>query len=236
MIFHRRSHTRGQANLGWLKSFHSFSFAEYHDPQFMGFGVLRVINEDFIAPEAGFPTHSHRNMEIITYMIEGTLEHKDTLGNSELLRAGEVQRMTAGQGVRHSEFNHRKDSPVHLLQIWIEPDQKELPPSYQQKSFTRALDEKKLTLLVSPTQEKESLKIHQDIKLYGFKSHEKISIAESLHPDRIYYLQIINGVPLVNDLQLAPGDALALEAEKSLKLSADQGCEFLLFDLPMISI
>lgn len=236
MIFHRRSNTRGQANLGWLKSYHSFSFAEYYDPRFMGFGVLRVINEDFIAPEAGFPTHSHRNMEIITYMIEGTLEHKDTLGNSELLRVGEVQRMTAGRGVRHSEFNHRKDSPVHLLQIWIEPNQKELPPSYQQKSFTQALDEKKLTLLVSPTQEKESLKIHQDIKLYGFKSQEKVSLAESLYPERSYYLQIIKGDPLANDLQLAPGDALVLEAEKSLKLCADQGCEFLLFDLPIISI
>lgn len=233
MLFHRVSHSRGFADHGWLKSHHSFSFADYYDPQFMGFSALRVINEDFIAPGAGFPTHGHKDMEIITYMIEGILEHKDTLGNSERLHAGEVQRMTAGTGVRHSEFNHSANSPIHLLQIWIEPQQKNLPPSYEQRSFAQELlKAKHLTLLVSPNQNANSLKIHQDIKIYGYQSKKKTHLSQDLTPQRKYYMQIIKGQPHVNGIQLAAGDALALQNEIKLEIMAEDECEFLFFDLP----
>lgn len=232
MLFHRTTDSRGFADIGWLKSFHTFSFADYYDPQFMGFSVLRVINEDFIAAAKGFPTHGHKDMEIITYMVEGILEHKDTLGNAKLLRAGEVQRMTAGTGVRHSEFNFEKRSQAHLLQIWIVPQENGLAPSYQQKSFAAELESKQLTLLVSSKPVGEVLTIHQDVDLYGFKSSVRAVISKNLNTSRSYYLQVVKGSPQINKLKLTAGDGLAFQQESHLEVLAEQGCEFLFFDLP----
>jgi redox-sensitive bicupin YhaK (pirin superfamily) len=232
MIFHRVSDSRGIVDIGWLKSFHTFSFADYYDPQFMGFSVLRVINEDYIAAAKGFPTHGHKDMEIITYMVEGVLEHKDTLGNAQLLRAGEVQRMTAGTGVRHSEVNFEKSSQAHLLQIWIVPQVYDLAPSYQQKSFAANLESKQLTLLVSSKPDGEALTIHQDVQLYGFKSSEQTEFSKNLSITRKYYLQVVKGTPHINNLRLSAGDGLAFQQESHLHVLATQGCEFLFFDLP----
>ncbi len=233
MIFHRPSKTRGHADRGWLTSYHTFSFAEYYDPNFLGFSVLRVINEDWIAGGTGFPTHGHKDMEIITYMVEGILEHKDTLGNAELLRSGEVQRMTAGSGVRHSEYSHRKDSPVHLLQIWLLPEAPNLEPSYEQRSFLNELSKGELTLLVSPYGEENSLKIHQDVRLFAKRSHQGFFQSQDLSVKRSYYLQLIKGELKVNALTLVPGDGLAIQNETKLSMESTSGCEFLFFDLPL---
>jgi redox-sensitive bicupin YhaK (pirin superfamily) len=232
MIFHRRSGTRGHADHGWLSSYHTFSFADYYDPKFMGFSVLRVINEDWIAGGTGFPTHGHKDMEIITYMVEGVLEHKDTLGNAELLRAGEVQRMTAGRGIRHSEFNHRKDSSVHLVQIWLLPEAPNLEPSYEQRSFLQEMAKGELTLLVSPTGENNSLKIHQDVRLFAQITANALTQTQELIAKRNYYLHLIKGELNVNTVAMVPGDGLSVQNETQLQLQASSGCEFLLFDLP----
>ena len=228
----RTSQDRGHANHGWLDSYHSFSFANYHDPKWMGFSVLRVINEDVIAPAQGFGTHSHRDMEIITYVLQGNLAHKDSMGNVETIKQGHVQRMTAGTGVSHSEFNASDSKPVHLLQIWILPNQQGLTPSYEDEFFT---DEQKLNqwcLLASEHAENGSLKIHQDMSLFASKLTERKALDYVLKDGRSAYLQIASGSVEINQKQLNAGDAVMFDAAESIQIIATKGAEILLFDLP----
>lgn len=228
----RRGEERGHANHGWLDSYHSFSFADYYDPQHMGFGPLRVINEDRVNPGTGFGTHGHRDMEIITYVLEGELAHRDSMGNGSVIRPGNVQRMSAGSGVRHSEFNHSQEDAVHLLQIWIEPDVRGIPPGYEEKHFDAAEKRGRLRLIASPGGEEGAVRIHQDAKVYAglFNGEESASLPAT--QGRRFYLHVARGEIMANGQTLRAGDALKLQGETALDLKDGKQAEVLLFDLP----
>lgn len=232
MIQVRRSEERGHANHGWLDTQHSFSFADYYDPDYMGFGPLRVINEDKVAPAAGFPTHPHRDMEIITYILDGALEHKDSLGTGSVIRPGEVQRMSAGTGVRHSEYNPSPTKPVHLLQIWIEPDRRGVTPSYQQKAFAPESLANTMRLIASPDGHDGSITIHQDAQVYAARISDVGSVQHRLAPGRKAYVQVARGEVTLNGRPLRAGDGAALEMEAEVNLSSPSAGEVLVFDLP----
>jgi len=231
MLTLRKSQDRGYADHGWLKSYHSFSFAGYHDPAHMGWGNLRVINEDRIAPGTGFGQHGHRDMEIISYVLSGNLAHKDTLGNVKGIPPGDVQRMSAGTGVQHSEFNHAKDETTHFLQIWIEPNVTDIPASYEQKSFGEVEKRGALRLVASPDGAQGSVTIHADAALYAglFDGTEAATLA--LNPARKSYVHLVRGELDVNGLKLVAGDAALLDGENSLSLSGGVDAEVLVFDL-----
>ena len=230
----RASHERGHANHGWLDSYHSFSFAHYYDPDWMGFSVLRVINEDVIAPAQGFGMHSHDNMEIITYILQGNLAHKDSLGNVEVIKQGHVQRMTAGTGIRHSEFNASDAEPVHLLQIWILPNQQGLPPSYEDKFFTDAQKHNQWCLLASEIGENNSLTVHQDMALYAAKLSEQRQLEYALKERRCVYLQVASGRLEINQTLITTGDAAMFGSAQTVQIKAIDNAEILLFDLPKL--
>ncbi len=232
MISLRKSSARGHANRGWLDSFHTFSFADYYDPAQMGFGALRVINEDRIEPGQGFGTHSHRDMEIITYILEGTLEHKDSMGNGSLIRPGDVQRMSAGTGVSHSEFNPSSEEVVHLLQIWIEPKYRGIRPGYEQKYFSTADKQGQLRLVASPDGREGSVMIHQDASLYATVLRAEEQVAHTLAPGRRAYLHIARGRLFLNGQELRSGDGARISDGEPIGLVADASAEALLFDLP----
>ena len=231
MLSLRKSGDRGYADHGWLKSFHTFSFAGYHDPEHMGYGNLRVINEDRIAPGTGFGTHGHRDMEIISYVLEGNLAHKDTLGNVKGIPPGDVQRMSAGKGVQHSEFNHADDQTTHFLQIWIQPNVTGIPASYEQKTFAEADKRGKLRLVASPDAAQGSVTIHADARLYAglFDGAEAASLP--LDPRRKTFVHLVRGELEVNGSKLAAGDAAKIDNESALKLSNGKNAEVLVFDL-----
>lgn len=231
MLTLRKSQDRGFADHGWLKSFHSFSFAGYHDPQHMGWGNLRVINEDRIAPGTGFGTHGHRDMEIISYVLSGELAHKDTLGNIKGIPPGDVQRMSAGRGVMHSEFNHAKDQTTHFLQIWIEPNVTGIEPSYEQKRFGDADKRGRLQLVASPDAAEGSVRIHADARLYAglFDGAEGATL--QLATGRKGYVHLVRGSVHVNGKALVAGDAALLQDENQIILDQGQDAEVLVFDL-----
>ena len=231
MIEIRKSKDRGYADHGWLRSYHTFSFAEYRDPEHMGFGHLRVINEDRIQPGTGFGTHGHRDMEIISYVLEGALAHKDSMGNGSAIVPGDVQRMSAGKGVLHSEFNHAQDGVTHFLQIWIEPNVTGIPPSYEQKHFDAASRQGKLRLVASPDGREGSVKIHQDAFLYAGLLDGADRVTHKLQPGRRAYVHVARGKLAVNGLQLEAGDALKAVATAEIVLEKGEGAEVLLFDL-----
>ena len=228
----RPSEDRGHANHGWLDSYHSFSFNKYYDPNWMGFSVLRVINEDIIAPTQGFGTHSHADMEIITYVLQGNLAHKDSLGNVEVIRQGHVQRMTAGTGVSHSEFNASDSEPVHLLQIWILPNQQGLKPSYEDGFFSDAQKRNQWCLLASENAELGSLKVHQDMALFASQLSERKQLDYVLKENRSAYLQVASGSVEIDGKQLNKGDAAMFVSAQTIQLIAIYDAEILLFDLP----
>jgi quercetin 2,3-dioxygenase len=229
----RLAQDRGHANHGWLDSHHSFSFGEYHDSAHMGFGPLRVINEDRVAPGAGFGTHGHRDMEIISYVLSGSLAHRDSLGNGSTIRPGDVQRMSAGTGIQHSEFNGSDDHPVHFLQIWIEPDRRGLPPSYEEKRFEATGKRGRLLLIASPDRAGGSVLIHQDARIYSglFTAAERAQL--TLAPGRMAYVHLVHGRLTVNGTMLSTGDALKLTVETELVLHDGDSAEVLVFDLPV---
>lgn len=227
----RKSQERGHANHGWLDTYHSFSFADYYDPEHMGFRSLRVINEDRVAGGSGFPMHPHRDMEIITYVVSGTLEHRDSTGGKGLLRAGDLQHMTAGSGVRHSEFNHSRTDPVHLLQIWILPDRKGLPPTYSDTSLTAVNGTGPLKLVAAQDGKDGTLKIHQDVALYVGRLGAGEAIEHVLKPERHAWVQLIEGVLTVNGQSLTSGDAAVISNETAVALTAGESAHFLVFDL-----
>lgn len=227
----RPSETRGEADFGWLKSKHSFSFGSYFDPNHIGFGALRVINEDRVAPSAGFPTHPHQNMEIISYIVSGGLEHKDSLGTGSVIRPGELQRMSAGSGVRHSEYNHSDTDPVHFLQIWIVPEADGLKPSYEQKAFPDAERRDTLKLIGSRNGREGSVVIHQHVDLWASHLSADKSVSFDIKPDRKVWLQIVKGKLSVDGLSMAAGDGLGLLDAGKIDLVAQENSEFLLFDL-----
>jgi quercetin 2,3-dioxygenase len=231
MIIIRRAEERGHANHGWLDSYHSFSFANYHDRNYMGFRQLRVINEDRVSGGSGFDTHPHRDMEIITYVVDGALEHRDSMGNSLVIRAGEVQRMSAGTGVAHSEYNHSKTDTVHLLQIWILPDRTGIKPSYEQQYYSEAEKRGNLRLIVSPDDQENALKIHQDVGLYASVLEAGESVEYPISENRHAWIQVVKGEIDVNDRTLKTGDGAAVSEETNLQISAQSSAEFLLFDL-----
>lgn len=231
MLTVRKSQDRGFADHGWLKSFHSFSFAGYFDPAHMGWGNLRVINEDRIAPGTGFGTHGHRDMEIISYVLSGNLAHKDTLGNVKGIPPGDVQRMSAGSGVQHSEFNHAPDKTTHFLQIWIEPNVTGIPASYEQKTFAETDKRGALRLVASPDGAQGSVTIHADAALYAglFDGAEAATLA--LDPKRKAYVHLVRGALQVNGQPLAAGDAALIQDESQLDLARGASAEVLVFDL-----
>lgn len=226
----RKSDERGHANHGWLDSYHTFSFADYYDPKNMHFRSLRVINEDFIAPSQGFGTHPHSDMEIITYIVSGALQHRDSMGNSAIMRAGDIQRISAGSGIMHSEFNASSADPVHLLQIWLMPDQKGVKPGYVERSFARA-EPGKLHLATSKTGRDGSIPINQDADLYFGKLNAGQKTELPLRPGRHAWLQLIEGQLEVNGTKLNAGDAAGINDAEALKLSPLDSAHFLLFDL-----
>jgi len=232
MLTLRRSQERGYADHGWLKSFHSFSFADYYDPAHMGFGPLRVINEDRVAPGSGFGTHGHRDMEIISYVLEGELAHRDSMGNGSVIRPGDVQRMSAGSGVRHSEYNHAADQTTHFLQIWIEPSVTGIAPSYEEKRFSEADKAGRLLLVASPDGAAGSVRIHQDARLYVSRLSGGATLTTELAAGRLGYLHLIRGALTVNGQRLDGGDAARIRDEGPLSISAEGDAELLLFDLP----
>jgi redox-sensitive bicupin YhaK (pirin superfamily) len=231
MLFIRKSQDRGYADHGWLKSFHSFSFAGYYDPQFMGWGNLRVINEDRVAPGMGFGKHGHRNMEIISYVLSGELAHEDSMGNIKGIPPGDVQRMSAGTGVMHSEFNHAKDQTTHFLQIWIEPNQSEIVPSYEQKTIPNPDKDGKLCIVASPSGEAGSVSITADAKMYAGLFDGTQSAKLELNPQRKAYVHLIRGSLQVNGHSLDGGDALLIQDESELMHSNGKSAEVLVFDL-----
>ena len=232
MLQVRKSEERGHANHGWLDSYHSFSFASYYDPQHMGFGPLRVINEDRIAGGTGFGTHGHQDMEIITVVLDGELAHKDSIGNGSVIRPGDVQRMSAGHGVRHSEFNHSADNTTHLLQIWIEPNVKGIEPGYEEKQFPEIERRGRLRLIASADGADGSVLMHQDAKLYVGLFDGKEQATVELGKDRLAYVHVATGALSVNGIALKAGDALKVSAESMLTLTDADKAQVLVFDLP----
>jgi quercetin 2,3-dioxygenase len=232
MIQTRKSQERGHANHGWLDSFHTFSFAGYYDPDFMGFRELRVINEDRVAGGAGFPTHPHKDMEIITYVISGELAHKDTLGNQTRILPGEVQRMSAGTGIQHSEFNPLSNTETHLLQIWILPERQGIEPSYGQKSFAKELESGEFTLVASRSGRDGSVSINQDVDLYAAKWTTPRQHTFELRRDRYGWVQVVDGELDLNGKILKAGDAAAVADEPSLSFTAKSPTHLLFFNLP----
>jgi redox-sensitive bicupin YhaK (pirin superfamily) len=228
----RRSDERGHAQQGWLDSFHSFSFADYHDPKHMGFGSLRVINEDRVQPGQGFGTHGHRDMEIISYVLEGGLAHKDSMGNGSVIRPGDVQRMSAGTGVRHSEYNASDRDPVHFLQIWIEPSVAGIPPGYEEKHFDAASKRGRLRLIASPDGRDGSVRIHQDAYLYAALLEGAERVTHAVAPGRKSYVHVARGQVTANGQPLGAGDALKATDIGEIVLERGEGAEVLLFDLP----
>lgn len=228
----RRSEDRGQADHSWLRSFHSFSFADYHDPAHMGFGALRVINEDRVQPGMGFGTHGHRDMEIISYVLEGELEHKDSLGNGSVIRPGNVQRMSAGTGVRHSEYNPSPSEGVHFLQIWIEPARRGVAPGYEEKHFDAASKRGQLRLVASPDGRDGSVTIHQDALVYAALLDGAEAATHSLAPGRRAYVHVARGEVTANGQRLLAGDALKATGEREIRLEAGRDSEIIFFDLP----
>ena len=231
MITVRKSEARGHANHGWLDSYHTFSFASYYDPNYMNFRSLRVINEDFVSPGKGFGTHGHSDMEIITYVLEGALEHKDSLGTGAVIKPGEVQRMTAGTGIQHSEFNPSQTDPVHLLQIWLLPDTKGLSPSYEQRDFPLAERRGKLRLVAARDARDGAVKVHQDVDLYAAVLDKGSRVSHALGPNRHAWVQVARGSVSLNGLTLENGDAAAVSGETEVVIDAAEDAEFLLFDL-----
>jgi quercetin 2,3-dioxygenase len=231
MIHIRRSEDRGLADHGWLHSQHSFSFAHYHDPEWMGWGNLRVINEDHIAPGTGFGTHGHRDMEIISYVLQGELAHKDSMGNVKGIPPGDVQRMSAGSGVQHSEFNHAPNATTHFLQIWIEPNVRNIAPSYEQKTFNTAEKTGRLRLVASSDGAQGSVTIHADAALYAglLDADQRAQVA--IAPGRKAYVHLVRGALKVNGQALKTGDAAVMADETQIELSDAQGAEVLVFDL-----
>lgn len=227
----RKAGDRGRAQLGWLDSKHTFSFGHYHDPLYMGFGPIRVINEDRVAPGGGFPTHPHSDMEIISYVLDGALEHRDSLGTGSVIRPGEVQRMSAGTGIRHSEFNASNNDPVHFLQIWIVPEKKGLPPSYEQKSFGADQQRGKLRLVGSRTGRNGSVTIYRDVDLYVAMLDESLRIDHALEKGRGAWIQIARGRVTLNGETLSAGDGVGLDSANKIALSGtEKDSEVLLFD------
>lgn len=225
------SKARGWANHGWLQSHHSFSFADFYNEKQMGYRWLRVINEDTVQGGGGFPTHPHKDMEIVTYLVSGALEHKDSTGGQSVIKRGEVQRMTAGTGVRHSEFNASATEPVKLLQIWLLPNQRNLTPGYEQKLFEEADKHNQLRLVVSPDGRDGSLTINQDVSLYASVLDEGKSVEHTLAKERGAWIQVITGALSVNGQEIAEGDGAAVEEAEKLAITAAKPSEFLLFDL-----
>lgn len=231
MLTLRKSQDRGFADHGWLKSFHSFSFAGYYDPEHMGYGNLRVINEDRIAPGTGFGTHGHRDMEIISYVLSGELAHQDSMGNVKTIPPGDVQRMSAGSGVQHSEFNHDKEHTTHFLQIWIEPNVRGIPPSYEQKTIPAEDKRGALRLIASPDGAQDSVLIHADASLYSglFDGDERAELV--LDPARKAYVHLVRGALVVNGQAIGAGDAVLLQGEDRITLADGRDAEVLVFDL-----
>lgn len=230
----RDRHERGHTKISWLDSYHTFSFGNYQDPNHMGFRSLRVINDDRVTPGAagaGFATHSHRDMEILTYVLEGALEHKDSLGTGAVIYPGEAQRMSAGTGIRHSEFNHSKTEPVHFLQIWIVPDQQGLQPSYEQRDFPLEEKRGKLRLIAAKHGREGAVTIHQDVDLYVSVLEPGDRVSHRLNPHRYAWLQVARGEANLNGYALKEGDGAAVSEEEQLSVSTDIGAEILLFDL-----
>lgn len=231
MIKVRKAEERGHFDFGWLKTYHSFSFGDYYDPQQIRFRSLRVINEDFVQPGHGFPTHAHRDMEIITYILQGALEHRDSMGNGSIIRRGDAQRMSAGTGVTHSEANPSPDAPVHLLQIWIIPSEQDLTPEYEEKKFSDEEKRNRLRLIVSPAGSEGSVRIHQDAKVYASLLDEGKEVAHALADGRSAWLQVAAGAVTLNDVALKQGDGAAVSEESGIRIAAQAPAEILLFDL-----
>ncbi|MCW1977318.1 pirin family protein [Xanthomonas campestris] len=232
MLTVRKSETRGRAEHGWLSSRHTFSFASYHDPRHMGIGPLRVINEDKVKAGEGFGTHAHRDMEIISYVLDGALEHKDSMGTGSVLHYGDVQRMSAGSGVTHSEFNHSASDPVHFLQIWVMPERNGIEPSYEEKHFDADSKRNNLRLIASPDGDGGSLKLHQDARLYATILDGEGRLQHPLAQGRLGYVQVARGSLTVNGQVLAAGDALQVTGEPEIVLADARDAEVLVFDLP----
>jgi len=232
MIELRPGAERGHAEHGWLNSFHSFSFADYYDPRHMGFGPLRVINEDRVQPGMGFGTHGHRDMEIISYVLDGELEHKDNMGNGSIIVPGDVQRMSAGRGVMHSEYNPSPERPVHFLQIWIQPNRRGVKPSYEQKRIDGDLKRGRLALIASPDGHDGSVMIHQDAYVYATRLDGNESVTHRVEPGRRAYVHVARGKVRVNGKPLAAGDAAKISEESVVTLDAGDHAEVLVFDLP----
>ena len=231
MIQVRKAQERGHFDHGWLNTYHTFSFSEYHDPRFMGFRSLRVINEDRVHPSEGFGTHGHRDMEIITYVLEGALEHKDSMGNGEILRPGEFQRMSAGTGIRHSEFNPSATEPVHLYQIWLLPKTKGITPSYEQKPFAAEEKAGKLRLVASPDGADGSLTIHQDARVYLSTLDSDAEVQHELTKGRHAWVQVLRGRVTVNGQPGEAGDGFAISDEPRATIAGQKAAEIMLFDM-----
>ena len=231
MITIRRAGERGHFDHGWLNTYHTFSFDQYYDPRYMGFRNLRVINEDFVAPGRGFPMHGHRDMEIITYILEGALKHEDSMGNGSVIRPGDVQRMSAGTGVRHSEKNASADERVHLLQIWILPDTVELEPSYEQKAFGEDERRGQLRLIASQDGRAGSVTVHQDVTVFASILGEGERVEHTMDPTRFAWIQVARGSIKVNDTVAEQGDGVMVAGESSLQIVGNEPSELLLFDL-----
>jgi redox-sensitive bicupin YhaK (pirin superfamily) len=231
MILIRRSNERGHANHGWLDTYHTFSFADYHDPRHMHFRALRVMNEDRVEPGQGFGTHPHRDMEIVTYVLSGALEHRDSMGNGEILRPGEFQRMSAGTGITHSEFNPSPDEPVHLYQIWLFPERKGIEPSYEQKQFADAELHNRLRVVASPDAADGSLLIHQDARSFIARLDGAVRLRHELADGRHAWLQVLRGSVALNGEDLGTSDGAAISEERVLEIQAMEDAEVMLFDL-----
>ncbi len=232
MIQVRRSSDRGQADHGWLRTFHSFSFADYYDQRFESFRALRVINEDFVAAGKGFGTHAHRDMEIITYVLSGELKHQDSMGTGSIIRPGDVQKMSAGTGVTHSEVNSSSREELHLLQIWILPERAGITPAYQEKRFEREAKLNQLRLIASRDGREGTILVHQDVNLFAAViDSPEVELSHSMPAERHAWLQVARGSVIVNGVALGQGDAAAIKSENSLKISGEAESEFLLFDL-----
>jgi quercetin 2,3-dioxygenase len=231
MITLRKSEDRGHFDLGWLDTYHTFSFDQYFDPAHMHFRSLRVINEDRVKPAKGFPTHSHKDMEIVTYILSGALEHRDSMGNGSVIRPGDVQRMSAGTGVSHSEFNPSEAEPVHLLQIWIMPQRRGQQPGYEEKHFEEEERHNRLRLIADPEGRDGSVTIHQDTQLFAATLDPTTTVSHQLAAERFAWLQVARGTIRLNETELKQGDGAAIRDERELTIMAHDQAEFLLFDL-----